>query len=106
MKKILPAILIFLFTTPSILAQFTQNTSTWDYCQDNSTLIHFKHTTWSIYRADLTPHYIIRDMNSTEPEFCTYGCMNNQCVSPPWIIYGLIFGLIILAIIIYALFFR
>lgn len=76
---------------------FAQNMTnkTAQYCSDSQTLMKVTIFTW-----DGTSH------NLTEPKNCPNGCLNDECQSPPYIIYGIIFALVLVASVIYAIFIR
>jgi len=83
---------IFLLSISTAFAQ------TYDYCSDNSTLIKIREVTVNVPQTNRT-----RTINVTETVHCDYGCSSNVCRQSPWIMYGIIFGLIIVASIIYIL---
>ena len=91
MKMIIPALLAFLLLSAMAKAQYTQ-----DYCVGN-TLMHFKYTLITVPETNKS-----RTLNTTEPEFCDYGCSDNRCNPAPividmWIIGGII-GFILVVI--------
>jgi len=91
MRKIIPLVFISLFLLfPLADAQNVSRT----YCTDNSTL-----ETSVIFHVPETN----RTRTLVIPQDCPYGCANNECRQPPWITYAIIFGLIIVAAIIYIL---
>ena len=96
-KLILSAIFLILFSLTTVLGD---NITTTQYCQDNSTLIHLKHVTIDITGTHPNINRT-RTFDVTEAETCTWGCRNDTCVSPPWIVYGIIFAVIIVAIFIF-----
>jgi hypothetical protein len=92
MRKLLIAFVLFLLTVSSAYAK------TEKYCSDNSTLMQIRDVTVNVPQTNRT-----RTLNVTETVHCDYGCRNNECVQPPWIIYAIVFGLIIIAAVFYIL---
>ena len=93
MKKIIPLLLMILLTIPSASAQL----NTTQYCMSNN--VTLRHLRW--VNIDVNPINISRQFYVTEDEICQYGCRSNQCTSPPYIIYGIIFALVVGAACIY-----
>lgn len=95
------ALLSFLIFSPIVFAQG----KTYQYCEDNTTLIKKTEIT-----VDIPQRNITRTFNVTDPILCEFGCDNStnpdQCfraTSTNWFIaIGLILGAIILISFIYA----
>jgi hypothetical protein len=96
-EKILFAFAIFLLFSIFVPRTFAQ--SSFQVCSDNSTLTHFRFI--QIYVGNSLTNF-----NVTENETCNNGCQQNACISPPYIVYGLIFGLLLVGGIIVTLFIR
>jgi hypothetical protein len=95
-KKIIAILLSVIIWIPYIcLAESTQ------YCSTNSTLTKIKEVTFHVYQKNIT-----RTINVTEDVFCYWGCSDNDCLQPPWILWAIILGIVIFFALIYFAFFR
>ena len=93
-------LMFFLFWLPmTVLAQeAVYYTKT---CIDSDTLLWTKFVTIEVAELNIT-----RTINVTEPQRCNWGCQNNECMSPPWVMWGIIIVIIIAFVIIWYLFFK
>jgi hypothetical protein len=96
MKKAL-AVLMFLFLLPTLAqAQETKN-----FCSDDSTLTHLKTVGIGVNETGLT-----RTLNVVEEEHCPWGCQDDACSLPPYLMWGIIIGVIIIFAVIWFVFFK
>lgn len=69
------------------------------WCIDDTTLRWIKYVTIHVAETNTT-----RTMNVTEDQICTYGCQNDECLQPPWIMWAIVFGIVIIMVILYLIF--
>ena len=68
-------------------------------CIDNSTLREYRVITYKI----VDEKGKVEEFNVTKWQdfHCAWGCSNNECRKPPWIAWGIVFGIVVLFIILY-----
>lgn len=95
-KRLIPFAMLLLLVTP-VLSQ------TFEYCKDNTTLVHIKQVTINVPEKNIT-----RTFNVTEDQTCQYGCdtLRNECIQPPFYRYLTILGIIVFIIAIIIIFWR
>lgn len=98
MKKLFGAMFLTLMVVmPLVSAQIaTNDVYHRKYCVDNTTLRWIKNVTIVVPEES-----VFHTLQVTEDQICNWGCQNDECMSSPWIAYGIGFVILLVVFIIY-----
>lgn len=98
MKILSAMILTMLLLSPLVNAQAIATNDVYHrkYCVDNSTLRWIKNVSIVVPEESIS-----HTLQVTEDQICNWGCQNDECMSSPWVAYGLGFVILVGIFIIY-----